>query len=113
MTIGTRPYLQPLSIIGSKLVSTPQGPRKYVLVQWVTLTANEATWEPLDHFSQSFLHIDLEDKVSFNEGGNDTPQPMDQEPMKINRAASQPNEENNARHKRNRKLPARLVDYEL
>lgn len=71
-TIGTQPHLLPLKVLGYRVVSTKQGLQSQVLVQWETLSVDEATWGPLDAIKNSFPDLDLEDKVKLNEGGNET-----------------------------------------
>ena len=41
-----------------------------MLIQWVALPEDEATWEPLDEFRAEFPAYQLEDEL-FAEGGSD------------------------------------------
>jgi len=42
-----------------------------VLINWQGLTIEEATWKHYTDMERQYLNFNLEDKVIFNEGGND------------------------------------------
>ncbi|KAL9432564.1 hypothetical protein AB3S75_027572 [Citrus x aurantiifolia] len=48
-----------------------------VLVQWTDSSPENATWENFGTFCQQYPAFNLEDKVSFQEGENDTGLPIE------------------------------------
>ncbi|QHO57596.1 Chromo domain-containing protein [Arachis hypogaea] len=46
--------------------------QEQVLIQWHGVPAEAATWEPYEEIQQQFPTFNLEDKVFFKGGGNDT-----------------------------------------
>ena len=69
--VNNKPIVKPLTIIASKVVPSETGPRRMVLVQWVGLPPEDASWEDWSEFQT--LH-DLKDKVWFEGQGSDTQQ---------------------------------------
>lgn len=64
--VDNQPVLEPLSIISSKMDLTTSPLTPMVLVQWVGLPPEEATWEPWNTIRDTYH---LEDKVVFPAGG--------------------------------------------
>jgi hypothetical protein len=79
-TINNNPLIQPLAILDSKLDNTTNPPHRTVLVQWIGLPPEDATWENLEALSSSYH---LEDKVIFPADGNDTQSAIDTPLKKI------------------------------
>ena len=69
--VNNQPIVKPLTIVASKIVPSDFGPRRMVLVQWVGLTPEDASWEDWSEFQTLY---DLEDKVWFEGQGSDTQQ---------------------------------------
>ncbi|GJU16620.1 ty3-gypsy retrotransposon protein [Tanacetum coccineum] len=67
-----QPVEQPLAICGRRRVLQNGSPAEQILVQWVGGSPDEATWEWLSEFQTTYPTYNLEDKVVFEDGGNDT-----------------------------------------
>ncbi|MCI29331.1 hypothetical protein A2U01_0050540, partial [Trifolium medium] len=67
-----QPVETPLAIAATHTVLLNGVPLQQVLVQWDGCSPNEASWEDWEHFHTIFPSVHLEDKVIFEEGGNDT-----------------------------------------
>ncbi|WZZ84308.1 hypothetical protein YC2023_112887 [Brassica napus] len=50
----------------------PQSGQQEVLIKWKDLPSFDCTWEEIEQMKRLYPEFDLEDKVSFNEPGNDT-----------------------------------------
>ncbi|KAF7818664.1 Transposon Ty3-G Gag-Pol polyprotein [Senna tora] len=89
---------QPERIVAQRVSN--RGPHEVleVLVEWQGVPREEATWEEWSVLLEAFSFMDLEDKVIFNEGGNDT----DDGPTGLV-----------VRPKRAKKMPAWTNDFEL
>lgn len=61
--IDSHPLLQPTAILDKRHIQKQGTSTEQLLVQWEQTPPEEATWEDVS---------DLEDKVPFGEGGNDT-----------------------------------------
>ena len=85
----------PLAILAHKIVPSDIGPKHLVLVQWQGLHHDEAWWEEWS-ILKSLHH--LEDKVLFEDGGNDT---LSRNKLQI------------AKPKRQSNTPLHLKDYVL
>ncbi|KAL6518532.1 hypothetical protein OROGR_019034 [Orobanche gracilis] len=70
--IGSQPLLLPEDILSTRSILQNGSPTRQILVQWQHQPASEATWEPLNEFTRDFPTFNLEDKVPFDDGGNDT-----------------------------------------
>ncbi|GJX09473.1 ty3-gypsy retrotransposon protein [Tanacetum coccineum] len=68
-----RPIEQPVAICGRRVILHKGESVQQVLVQWAGRSPEDATWEGLSEFQKAYPNYDLEDKVSFEERGNDTP----------------------------------------
>lgn len=66
MTIDNHLIIEPLSILDWKWDMATAPPTKLALVQWVGLPPEDTTWEDL------CASYNLEDKVDFQEGGDDS-----------------------------------------
>ena len=98
-TINNNPIIQPIAILDSKLDTTTNPPHRTVLIQWIGLPPEDATWENWEALSSNYH---LEDKVIFPEDGNDTHSTVDT-PLEDNTATVLP--------KRLIKRPNYLKDY--
>ncbi|GKE20188.1 ty3-gypsy retrotransposon protein [Tanacetum coccineum] len=67
-----QPVEQPLTICDTRRVLRNGSPERQVLVQWIGGSPEEATWEWLSEFKAAYPTYNLEDKVVFEAGGNDT-----------------------------------------
>nr|GEX96232.1 hypothetical protein [Tanacetum cinerariifolium] len=67
--------LIPDTVCGSRV----NGGRREVLIAWKGMPVTEATWESFDEMGQQFLDFHLEDKVSFQGGGDDADRNQNQE----------------------------------
>ncbi|GKC89011.1 ty3-gypsy retrotransposon protein [Tanacetum coccineum] len=67
-----RPIDQPVAICGTRVILHKGESVQQVLVQWAGRSPDDATWEGLSEFQKAYPNYDLEDKVSFEERGNDT-----------------------------------------
>ncbi|KAL7106350.1 hypothetical protein ACP275_07G107500 [Erythranthe tilingii] len=72
-TVDGEPVLEPTQILESRAVAGNGGRVREVLVKWNSLPVEDATWEALEVLVEKFPHLNLEDKVVFEEGGNDKP----------------------------------------
>ena len=70
LVVDNQPALVPLAILAHKTIPSDTSPKELVLVQWKDLHPDEASWEEWSTLKS--LHH-LEDKVLFEDGGNDTP----------------------------------------
>jgi len=95
LAMDNQPVPVPLAILAHKIVPSDIGPKHPVLVQWQGLHPDEASWEEWSTLKS--LHH-LEDKVLFEDGGNDT---------------SSRNELQIAKPKRQSNTPLHLKDYVL
>lgn len=66
--LDNSPLVEPLAILDRKIDSSTNPPTELVLVQWIGLSPDDATWEPWAEIAATYH---LEDKVTFKEGGND------------------------------------------
>ncbi|GKC08357.1 ty3-gypsy retrotransposon protein [Tanacetum coccineum] len=83
------PIEQPLSICGVRSVLSRGKPTTQVLVQWTNSSPENATWEGLREFKLAYPDFHLEDKVLFEEEGNDT-QPTVEGPRRTGRVSVAP-----------------------
>ncbi|GJX42084.1 ty3-gypsy retrotransposon protein [Tanacetum coccineum] len=67
-----QPLEQPLAVCDARMVLRSGVPAQQVLVQWMGGSPEEATWEWLSDFQAAYPTFNLEDKVVFEGGGNDT-----------------------------------------
>ncbi|GJR19464.1 ty3-gypsy retrotransposon protein, partial [Tanacetum coccineum] len=67
-----QPVEQPLTICDTRKVLRNRSPERQVLVQWMGGSPEEATWEWLSEFHAAYPTYNLEDKVVFKDGRNDT-----------------------------------------
>lgn len=61
---------QPEEVLDARM-NAGTGQRE-VLVRWKDLPMSDCTWESAEKMAKQFPNLDLEDKVSFNGGSNDT-----------------------------------------
>jgi len=64
--------LQLQSLLGNCMIKKNAQCQEEVLIQWQGMTTEEATWERFSDKQRQYPHFNLEDKVLFNGGGNDT-----------------------------------------
>jgi len=64
--------LQPQSLLGNRMIKKNAQWQEEVLIQWQGMTTEKATWEHFSDMQGQYPHFNLEDKVLFNGGGNDT-----------------------------------------
>nr|GEV04288.1 hypothetical protein [Tanacetum cinerariifolium] len=67
-----QPLEQPLAVCDARMVLRSGVPAQQVLVQWMGGSPEEVTWEWISDFQAAYLTFNLEDKVVFEGGGNDT-----------------------------------------
>lgn len=65
-------YLQLLAILGKQVIKARGGDTTQILVQWEGFAQDETTWEDEVGFSERYLTHNLEGKVVFESGSNDT-----------------------------------------
>jgi len=108
--VGNQPLLEPLSIISSKMDMNTTPPTPLVLVQWVGLPPEEATWESWSTIRDTFH---LEDKVVFPVGGIDSNHQNPTEDIPVPQGNNTPSEveTHNERPKRITKRPTYLEQY--
>jgi len=58
--------------LGLRTLLTPSGALQQLLVQWKGLSKEEATWEELEDFRNTWPLVNLEDKVVLKGGSDDT-----------------------------------------
>ncbi|GJX85258.1 ty3-gypsy retrotransposon protein [Tanacetum coccineum] len=89
-----------VSILKAFFVALRNGrPDEQILVQWIGESPEEATWEWLTEFRAAYPTYNLEDKVVFEEGGNDTSTGQDVVVQGVRTS------------KRDRVAPARFKDF--
>jgi len=66
------PVLQPIAILHSRVILRGGEHISQVFVKWEGLKDYEATWEDLVVMQQNYPNLNLEDKVLWKEGGNET-----------------------------------------
>ncbi|PNX92763.1 Ty3/gypsy retrotransposon protein [Trifolium pratense] len=67
--VDNQPVIQPLAILDSRTDHNINPPQRQVLVQWLGLLPEDATWEDWNTLNSNFH---LEDKVNFPAGSDDT-----------------------------------------
>ncbi|GKC30489.1 ty3-gypsy retrotransposon protein [Tanacetum coccineum] len=81
------PVEQPLAICDSRMVLWDGKSARQVLVQWVGVSPEEATWEWLSEFQLAYPNYNLENKVNFEDGRNVTSEVMeDERPKRVRKA---------------------------
>ncbi|XP_077219675.1 uncharacterized protein LOC143853852 [Tasmannia lanceolata] len=99
-SFNNQPLISPLAVLSTRTVLRDDFPVKQVLVQWRGLLPEDTSWKDETVFQQDYPHLDLEDKVSFQEGGND---------INPNHSSIPEQEDNRAERVRNR--PQWMRDY--
>ncbi|GKC46125.1 ty3-gypsy retrotransposon protein [Tanacetum coccineum] len=85
------PVEQPLAVCGNRMVLRNGSPVKQILVRWAGGSPEEATWEWLPEFQTAYPAYNLEDKVIFEDGGNDSPledQPLEDHDVRTSKRVS-------------------------
>lgn len=80
--IDNNPIIEPLAILASKMDNTAASPTRLVLVQWLGLPPEDASWEKWTDLASTYH---LEDKVTFQEEG------IDNNTVRPKRVLSKPN----------------------
>ncbi|GJW67410.1 ty3-gypsy retrotransposon protein [Tanacetum coccineum] len=81
------PVEEPLANCDSRMVLRDGKSVRQVLVQWVGVSPEEATWEWLSEFQLAYPNYNLEDKVIFEDGGNVTQEVVeDERPKRVRKA---------------------------
>ncbi|GKC20150.1 ty3-gypsy retrotransposon protein [Tanacetum coccineum] len=86
-----QPVEQPLAVCGNRMVLRNRSPVKQILVRWAGGSLEEATWEWLPEFQTAYPAYNLEDKVIFEDGGNDSPledQPLEDHDVRTSKRVS-------------------------
>ena len=81
-----------------------------LLIQWEGQDPSDATWENTHEFQQDFPDFNLEDKVSFEDKGNDAG-PLDKSASEASEAQQNPVATNNKHVTRIRNAPKRFKDF--
>ncbi|KAH9679078.1 hypothetical protein KPL71_025968 [Citrus sinensis] len=76
-SIDNHPLTLPAAICATRIVFQQGKLVPQVLVQWTDGALENATWENFGAFCQQYPAFNLEDKVSFQEGENDTGLPIE------------------------------------
>ncbi|KAF7811847.1 Transposon Ty3-G Gag-Pol polyprotein [Senna tora] len=63
---------EPERLVDKRIIKKDDKEVAQVLVEWSWRPREEATWEDLGVLTEAFPHLNLEDKVAFDDGGNDT-----------------------------------------
>ena len=73
-TLGreNQPLSFPLAIIATRELLSHAKPKRQILVQWSGVSADNSTWEDLEEFKKLYPAFQLEDKLTFDGGRNDT-----------------------------------------
>ncbi|XP_057792974.1 uncharacterized protein LOC131009575 [Salvia miltiorrhiza] len=114
ITLDSAPMPIPLAICGEREVITSAGPQQQVLVQWAGEPPECSTWESNERVQRSFPNFNLEDKVIFEGGENDTTTgSVPGEPNISNEGAAQSGEGpiTDRRPVRNKKVLGRFQDF--
>ncbi|GKA29453.1 ty3-gypsy retrotransposon protein [Tanacetum coccineum] len=81
------PVEQPLAICDSRMMLRDGKLAWQVLVQWVGVSPEEATWEWLSEFQLAYPNYNIEDKVIFEDRGNVTSEVVeDERPKRVRKA---------------------------
>jgi hypothetical protein len=64
--------LVPLQILQKRSIRIDNQEKDELLIHWSGQPSSEATWEDKDLFKANYPTFDLEDKIIFDQGGNDT-----------------------------------------
>ncbi|XP_077215933.1 uncharacterized protein LOC143850587 [Tasmannia lanceolata] len=70
-SFNNQPLISPLAVLSTRTVLRDDFPVKQVLVQWRGLLPENTSWEDDTVLQRDYPHLDLEDKVSFQEGSSD------------------------------------------
>ena len=62
----------PLAIVDRRTISVDNQLKPQVLVQWDGLPVEDSSWEDVNVLQEIFPHLNLEDQVCFDDGGNVT-----------------------------------------
>ena len=76
-----QPLSWPVAVVATRLVLNHSVPRRQILVQWSGAAPEESTWEDFDHFQLQDPALQLEYKLTFKGGGNDTSPIMYMDPI--------------------------------
>ena len=104
------PILQPAHVLGFRQISQLGKLCPQLLIQWEGQDPSDATWENTHEFQQDFPDFNLEDKVSFEDKGNDAG-PLDKSASEAGEAQQNPVATNNKHVTRIRNAPKRFKDF--
>ncbi|KAH9687361.1 hypothetical protein KPL70_014745 [Citrus sinensis] len=112
-SINNQPLSYPTAICATRTVLRHGKEVQQVLVQWSDSAPKNATWEDFFEFSRLYPDFHLEDKVIFQDPGNDTTVPISLEWAEPHQEedTTRPNTEPVAGPTRLRKPPSWLKDY--
>ena len=72
ISVDNQPLYRPATICAVRTVLKQGGKCRQILVQWQDSSPEDSTWEEFERFCKLYPDLHLEDKVSFEAGGNDT-----------------------------------------
>ena len=104
------PILQPAHVLGFRQISQLGKLCPQLLIQWEGQDPSDATCENTHEFQQDFPDFNLEDKVSFEDKGNDAG-PLDKSTSEAGEAQQNPVATNNKHVTRIRNAPKRFKDF--
>ncbi|XP_061369307.1 uncharacterized protein LOC133312169 [Gastrolobium bilobum] len=72
LAVDNKPVQEPLAVVAKRALHGNGQTQYQFLVQWTHSVPEDSTWENADDLQRCYPNLNLEDKVSFEDGGNVT-----------------------------------------